>query len=138
VPLAGTVWMRLALAPQLEPTLHLMRFQRPAEWQASGLPLGAKLGAIHCGFAWTGVDAGGRLSLPLRPVWTLMDIHGHRLEIYGSEGWGFESLQACCRDPLDRKGFAPAQGTRPSDVLEPFVGRMASFSRRGGQTLRRH
>ena len=31
---------------------------------------------------------------------TLIDTRGHRLEIYGSGGWGFESLRACCAKPL--------------------------------------
>jgi hypothetical protein len=57
--------------------------------------LGAKLGAIRCGRVWTGVDAGARGSLSFRRVWTPVDTRGRGLEIYGSEGWGFESLRAC-------------------------------------------
>ncbi len=34
-----------------------------------------------------------------------VDTSGRRLEIYGSEGWGFESLRACHRNPLCYKGF---------------------------------
>jgi hypothetical protein len=34
-------------------------------------------------------------SRPYQPVWTPLDGRGHGLEIYGSEGWGFESLRAC-------------------------------------------
>jgi hypothetical protein len=34
-----------------------------------------------------------------------VDAHGHGLEIYGSGGWGFESLRACGRKPLFRRGF---------------------------------
>jgi hypothetical protein len=29
-----------------------------------------------------------------------MDIPEHPVEIYGSEGWGFESLRACYPKPL--------------------------------------
>jgi hypothetical protein len=57
--------------------------------------LGAKLGAIRCGLVWTAVDVCGIESLSFRHVWTAVDTHGHGLEIYGSEGWGFESLRAC-------------------------------------------
>ncbi len=67
--------------------------------------LGAKLGAIRCGLLWTGVDSCGIESLSFRAVWTSVDGCGHRLEIYGSEGWGFESLRACHRNPLCHKGF---------------------------------
>ena len=41
------------------------------------------------------MDTGGLEGPPFQRVWTLMDPHGRRLEIYGSEGWGFESLRAC-------------------------------------------
>jgi hypothetical protein len=48
------------------------------------------------------VDLCGRLwdvcrieCLSFRAVWTAVDTRGRRLEIYGSEGWGFESLRAC-------------------------------------------
>jgi hypothetical protein len=41
------------------------------------------------------MDTRGIESLPFRPVWTAVDAYGRRLEIYGSEGWGFESLRAC-------------------------------------------
>ena len=42
----------------------------------------------------------------LNRVWTDVDACGHRLEIYGSGGWGSESLRACCAKPLLRRGFA--------------------------------
>ncbi len=45
-----------------------------------------------CGRVWTQVKHG---SFPFRAVWTPVDCCGHFLEIYGSEGWGFESLRAC-------------------------------------------
>jgi hypothetical protein len=57
--------------------------------------LGAKLGAILCGPAWTAVDACGIESSCFRRVWTVVDVCGHGLEIYGSEGWGFEFSRAC-------------------------------------------
>ncbi len=41
------------------------------------------------------MDAGGIETLSFRAVWTVVDAYGHGLEIYGSEGWGFESLRAC-------------------------------------------
>ena len=56
--------------------------------------MGAKLGAIPCGRLWTGVDACGIETLSFRTVWTAVDACGHGLEIYGSEGWEFESLRA--------------------------------------------
>ena len=57
--------------------------------------MGAKLEAIRGGLVWTAVDAGGIESLSFRDVWTAVDTCGHRLDIYGSEGWGFEFLRAC-------------------------------------------
>jgi len=60
--------------------------------------LGAKLGAILCGFLRTAMDVGGIESPLFRSVWTAVDGLwtavdgcGHRLEIYGSEGWGSNS-----------------------------------------------
>ena len=61
--------------------------------------MGAKLGAIRCGFLWTPVDGGGLESPSFRPVWTPVDTYGRRLENYGSGGWGFESLRACRERP---------------------------------------
>ncbi len=57
--------------------------------------MGAKLGAIRCGPVWTAVDTCGIESLSFRAVWTAVDCCGLRVEIYGSEGWGFQSLRAC-------------------------------------------
>ena len=62
----------------------------PAPW------LGAKLGAIRggprrsCGHSW-------KWKPIAEPCWTDVDAHGHRLEIYGSEGWRFKSSRARCR-----------------------------------------
>ena len=50
------------------------------------------------------MDTGGLEGPPFQRVWTLMDPHGRRVEIYGSGGWGFESLRACCMNPLRRRG----------------------------------
>ena len=72
------------------------------------LPLGAKLGAILCGFLWTAVDAGGIESLSFRPVWTSVDVCGHGLEIYGSEGCGFKS----CRARHELQGILANYGLR--------------------------
>ena len=57
------------------------------------------LGAIRCELLWTAVDAGGIERLWFLAVWTAMDTCGYGLEIYGSEGWGFEPLRACHRNP---------------------------------------
>ena len=57
--------------------------------------LGAKLGAIRNGLLRSWMDGDGHGGLSLRDVWTASDSHGLRLEIYGSGGWGFESLRAC-------------------------------------------
>jgi hypothetical protein len=51
------------------------------------------------------VDTRGHESLPFRAVWTAVDGCGHRLEIYGSEGWGFESLRAYSSEDLDLLRF---------------------------------
>jgi hypothetical protein len=53
------------------------------------------LGAIRGGLLRTPVDGYGHRTVPFRAVWTAVDAHRRRLEIYGSEGWGFESLRAC-------------------------------------------
>ena len=44
------------------------------------------------------MDVCGIESLSFRAVWTSVDAHGHPLEIYGSEGWGFESLRRATQD----------------------------------------
>ncbi len=41
------------------------------------------------------VDGCGIESSSFRAVWTPVDVCGHGLEIYGSEGWGFESIREC-------------------------------------------
>jgi hypothetical protein len=56
--------------------------------------MGAKLGAILCGFLRTRMDAGGPEWPSSRPMWISVDTHGPRLEIYGSGGWVFESPRA--------------------------------------------
>ena len=71
--------------------------------------LGAKLGAILCGLLRTAVDSCGIETPPFRPVWTAVDACGHRLEIYGSEGWGLSqatraSLPARADEPSARAG----------------------------------
>ena len=42
------------------------------------------------------VDTGGMETTQDWAVWTSLDARGPGLEIYGPEGWGFESLGACC------------------------------------------
>ncbi len=105
-------------------TPHLVTFlgSDGAVAQVSGFlaAMGAKLEAIRGGLVWTAVDAGGIESLsfrdvwtavdacgiespPFRAVWTAVDGCGHRLEIYGSEGWGFESLRACHGSPCSAR-----------------------------------
>ena len=69
------------------------------------MALGAKLGAIRGGQLRTAVDTRGTESVSFRAVWTAVDTCGLRLEIYGSEGWGFESLRACRRSPCVSGGF---------------------------------
>ncbi len=67
----------------------------PASVPGSGWgALGAKLGAILCGIVRTAVDAGGLDATQDQAVWTFLDAYGHRLEIYGSGGWVFESPRA--------------------------------------------
>ena len=77
---------------QLMPTLVLRGL--------CGRSSGAKLGAILCGLLWTCVDSCGLEGLSFRAVWTAVDCCGHGLEIYGSEGWGFEFSRACNTKPL--------------------------------------
>ena len=62
----------------------------PPTWKI----VGAKLGAIPCGRRWTATDARGPESPSFQAVWTPVDTHGQRLEIYGSGGWVFESPRA--------------------------------------------
>jgi len=57
--------------------------------------LGAKLGAILYGFPWTATDARGTRNRSDQAKWTSVDNPGHLVEIYGSEGWGFEFSRAC-------------------------------------------
>jgi hypothetical protein len=42
------------------------------------------------------------------------EIAGASVDDYGSEGWGFESLRACHRDPCTPRG---SEGSWPVDVL---------------------
>jgi len=62
-----------------------------------GLPwtLGSQVGSHSPGHVWTALDAGGLECLSFRTVWIAGDGCGQRLEIYGSEGWGFEFSRAC-------------------------------------------
>lgn len=46
------------------------------------------LGAILRGRRRMRVDGGGLGSPQFQAGWTLVDAHGPRLELYGSEGWG--------------------------------------------------
>jgi len=48
-----------------------------------------------------------------------VDVGGRAVGIYGSEGWGFESLRACRRNPLPCKGFRLLAG-RLDDVWSAF------------------
>jgi hypothetical protein len=57
------------------------------------------VGAILCGQQGTAVDVGGIEILSFRAVWTCAHACGLPLQIYGSEGWEFEILPACDRDP---------------------------------------
>jgi hypothetical protein len=93
---------------QRQLTLNPIPLRRDlVSWSA----LGAKLGAILCGFLRTAMDVDGIESPLFRAVWTVVDAHGHGLEIYGSEGWGFESLRAC-RRPLALQGVSVIGGHR--------------------------
>jgi hypothetical protein len=65
--------------------------------------LGAKLGAVLCGQHRTDVGAFGLGCLHYQAQSTHMDVCGHPLEIYGSEGWGFKSSRA-------RQARSPAYG----------------------------
>jgi hypothetical protein len=71
---------------------------RPALW------LGAKLGAIRVGPLRSCVDTGGIGSQLLSHVRTDVDVHGRRLEIYGSGGWVFESPRARRERPCTSRG----------------------------------
>jgi len=88
------------------------------------------MGAILRALVWTAVDSSGTGSLRARSVWTPLDTHGQGLEIYGSEGWGFESLRACYAKPMLRRGFRRVGASvsrwwpcRGSDPREPFFKR---------------
>jgi hypothetical protein len=56
--------------------------------------VGAILGDIRGGLPWSPVDVGGVGSREYQPFTTAVDTPGHRLEIYGSEGWAFKSSRA--------------------------------------------
>ena len=61
------------------------------------------------------MDPGGIGSLLLSHVWTDVDTYGHRLEIYGSGGWVFESPRAL-REAHAQAGFSPRRGIGESVV----------------------
>jgi hypothetical protein len=86
--------------------------------------LGAKLGAILSGLVWTALDSSGTRSLQFQSVWTPLDLGGHRLEIYGSGGWVFESPRARCIRPAQAGVFAyGVVGIgRQRHLGEPFSG----------------
>jgi hypothetical protein len=58
------------------------------------------LGAICGGLLRLSMDGDGIASLQYKAEGTAVDARGRRLDIYGSEGWGFESLRACRPKPL--------------------------------------
>jgi hypothetical protein len=71
------------------------------------------MGVIRGGLLRSAVDSGG-LESPFRPGWTPGDAHGHRLEIYGSGGWVFESPRARWQEPCTTRAFC---SNRPLDLL---------------------
>ena len=79
------------------PTEGTRKYRHPV---LIGCTVGAKLGAICCGPGWMAVDSYGQQTDLCRAVWTAVDAGGPRLEIYGSEGWGFESSRPRKRNPL--------------------------------------
>ncbi len=101
----------------------------------SSAALGAKLGAIRCGLVWTGVDACGIETLSFRAVWTVVDTHGHGLEIYGSEGCSWTAwpqsaerfrgviatlprgveFRSCCRESKADRGLTNRMISRRTD-----------------------
>jgi hypothetical protein len=49
---------------------------------------------------------------------------------YGSEGWGFESLRACCGSPCSARAFTYVllvEGTSQGNLWEPFAARTTSI-----------
>ncbi len=69
------------------------------------------------------MDAGGRGSPVRQRSWTAVDVGGRVVGIYGSDGWGFESLRAC-RIPVT---VGRADDIRPDpDVM---VGQIKGSSR---------
>ena len=77
--------------------------------------MGAKLGAILCGLAWTVVDTDGIGTVQDQDVWTFLDARGRRLEIYGSGGWVFESPRARCESPC-AAWASVVSGSRPTTL----------------------
>jgi hypothetical protein len=61
------------------------------------------------------IDSDGHGSLPFQDIWTAADAHGHRLEIYGSEGWVFESPRARCESPC-AAWASVVSGSRPTTL----------------------
>jgi hypothetical protein len=58
------------------------------------------MGAIVGGYARTATDARGLGGLWFQALRTVLDFRGPGLEIYGSEGWGFESLRGAPYDAI--------------------------------------
>ena len=80
------------------------------------------------------MDAGGIETLSFRLVWTAVGACGRGLEIYGSEGWGFESLRACDWKPLRCMGLRSVAVADLSPLLRlvslsllPLVDSFATF-----------
>ena len=78
------------------------------------------MGAIRSGRPSTAADTGDGGTLPSRRVRTATESHGYRLEIYGSGGWGFVSLQACNTSApvaMTLINVSPSKAPQPGEML---------------------
>ncbi|CAN5746471.1 hypothetical protein BH23ACT5_BH23ACT5_18520 [soil metagenome] len=96
--------------------------------------VGAKLGAIRGGFVRTVLDTGGVKTIQEQDVWTLRDTRGRRLEIYGSGGWGFQSLRACHRKSPAQAGAFSQRTAKTSDRAPNNDCMSATFASNGASS----
>ncbi len=77
------------------------------------IPVGAKLGAILCGFVWMALDPGGIETLLFRPVWTDMGAYGYPWTARGDlriRRLGVRVPPGVPLKPLGREGFRLSTG----------------------------
>ena len=84
---------QLALSGMMRQLVNIRNWPRDTHHGLGSGP-GSQVGSQPL---WIAVDGYGHPWTRKPSVQGCVDGCGHRLEIYGSDGWGFESLRACCR-----------------------------------------